>query len=218
MSSEGFLGRSRYIDESQLPNMDTESSGSSKKGSSDSDVGEENNSNVPVSGTEQGETKANTPKQVETEVYVASIITAEPMLGKDEEINKGDANQEDRTQLADEKRSESQLKSEQTEERQKPALDLLRSVLDADVDNTTTSGDPEYKEGHLRDATLIPVDALENNLGMLKKVKDKKIIVYCRSGSRSVVASRILEKNGFTPLNVKGGIIQLMGAKAEIVK
>ena len=76
----------------------------------------------------------------------------------------------------------------------------------------------EYKEGHLRDATLIPVQALASNLGMLKQDKNKKIIVYCRTGSRSVSASRILEENGFTPLNVKGGIIQLMGAKAEIVK
>ena len=76
----------------------------------------------------------------------------------------------------------------------------------------------EYKEGHLRDATLIPVQALADNLGMLKQDKGKKIIVYCRTGSRSVGASRILEANGFTPLNVKGGIIQLMGAKAEIVK
>ena len=77
---------------------------------------------------------------------------------------------------------------------------------------------PEYKEGHLRDATLIPVDALESNLGMLKMDKNKRIIVYCRSGSRSVAASRILESNGFTPLNVKGGIIELMGAKATLVK
>ena len=76
----------------------------------------------------------------------------------------------------------------------------------------------EYKEGHLRDATLIPVDALANNLGMLKQDKNKKIIVYCRSGSRSVSASRILEEHGFTPLNVKGGIIQLMAEKVEIVK
>ncbi len=76
----------------------------------------------------------------------------------------------------------------------------------------------EYKSGHLRDATLIPVQALSENLGMLKQDKDKKIIVYCRTGSRSVSASRILEKNGFTPLNVKGGIIQLIGAKAELVK
>ena len=76
----------------------------------------------------------------------------------------------------------------------------------------------EFKSGHLRGATLIPVQALDKNLGMLKQDKDKKIIVYCRTGSRSVSASRILEKNGFTPLNVKGGIIQLIGAKAELVK
>jgi len=76
----------------------------------------------------------------------------------------------------------------------------------------------EYKEGHLRDATLIPVSALANNLGMLKQDKNKKVIVYCRTGNRSVAASRILKENGFTPLNVKGGIIQLMGQKVEIVK
>jgi rhodanese-related sulfurtransferase len=76
----------------------------------------------------------------------------------------------------------------------------------------------EFKSGHLRGATLIPVQALDENLGMLEQDKDKKIIVYCRTGSRSVSASRILEKNGFTPLNVKGGIIQLIGAKAELVK
>jgi rhodanese-related sulfurtransferase len=76
----------------------------------------------------------------------------------------------------------------------------------------------EYKSGHLRNATLIPVQALSTNLGMLKQDKNKKIIVYCRTGSRSVSASRILEAHGFTPLNVKGGIIQLIGAKAELVQ
>lgn len=76
----------------------------------------------------------------------------------------------------------------------------------------------EYKEGHLRDATLIPVQALEQNLGMLKQDKHKKILVYCRSGSRSVSASRILESHGFTPVNIKGGILALKAAKVEIVK
>jgi len=76
----------------------------------------------------------------------------------------------------------------------------------------------EYKEGHLRDATLIPVQALSENLGMLKQDKNKKIIVYCRTGSRSVGASRILEKYGFTPINVKGGILDLKNAGIEIVK
>jgi len=76
----------------------------------------------------------------------------------------------------------------------------------------------EYKEGHLRDATLIPVQALAQNLGMLKQDKNKKIIVYCRTGNRSVSASRILEENGFTPLNVKGGILNLQRDGVEVVK
>jgi len=76
----------------------------------------------------------------------------------------------------------------------------------------------EYKSGHLRDATLIPLQELKQNLGMLKQDKNKQIIVYCKTGSRSVSASRILEENGFTPLNVKGGIIQLKDANAKVVQ
>jgi len=62
----------------------------------------------------------------------------------------------------------------------------------------------EYAPEHIAGATLIPVQVLSENLSKL--AKDKKIIVYCHSGARSVAASRILTQNGFTPLNVKGGI------------
>jgi len=74
----------------------------------------------------------------------------------------------------------------------------------------------EYKTGHLKDAKLIPLKSLSNNLKMLKI--DKKIIVYCRTGSRSTSASHILNQNGFTPLNVRGGIEKLIDAKATIVR
>ena len=76
----------------------------------------------------------------------------------------------------------------------------------------------EYKEGHLRNATLIPVGALTQNLGMLTQDKNKKILVYCRTGNRSISASRILEENGFVPINVKGGILSLQAAGITIVK
>ena len=76
----------------------------------------------------------------------------------------------------------------------------------------------EYKEGHLKDAKLIPLQTLSGNLNMLKADKDKKIIVYCRSGNRSVAASRILASHGFTPLNVKGGILSLQAAGVVPVK
>lgn len=64
----------------------------------------------------------------------------------------------------------------------------------------------EFAQDHIEGSTLIPVQVLSENLSQLQSVKDKKIIVYCHSGNRSVVASRILAKNGFSPLNVKGGI------------
>jgi len=63
----------------------------------------------------------------------------------------------------------------------------------------------EFKaDGHLANAKLIPVGQLSKNLNMLDK--SKKVLVYCRSGSRSVHATRILVSNGFTPLNMSGGI------------
>jgi len=63
----------------------------------------------------------------------------------------------------------------------------------------------EFKtDGHLANAKLIPVGQLSKNLNMLDK--SKKVLVYCRSGGRSVHATRVLVSNGFTPLNMSGGI------------
>ncbi len=64
----------------------------------------------------------------------------------------------------------------------------------------------EFKhDGHIENAKLIPLGELANNLNMLDK--SKKVLVYCRSGSRSVSASRILGNNGFNVVNMKGGIM-----------
>ena len=98
----------------------------------------------------------------------------------------------------------------------KQAITLIENDVNAALLDVRTI--KEYKEGHLRNATLIPLQALAQNLGMLKQNKDKKILVYCASGNRSVSASRILEKNGFTPINIKGGLMSLQGLGIEIVK
>ncbi|MDD5160084.1 MAG: rhodanese-like domain-containing protein [Sulfuricurvum sp.] len=66
----------------------------------------------------------------------------------------------------------------------------------------------EFAQEHIEGATLIPVQVLSERLAKLQGVKEKQIIVYCHSGNRSAVASRILVKKGFVPLNVKGGITQ----------
>lgn len=64
----------------------------------------------------------------------------------------------------------------------------------------------EFAEEHIEGATLIPLDALNDSVGKLQEVKKKKIVVYCKSGMRSVAASRILTNNSFVPLNLEGGI------------
>lgn len=66
----------------------------------------------------------------------------------------------------------------------------------------------EFTQGHIEGATLIPLQTLDKNLALIANVKNHKIIVYCHSGTRSIAASRILVKNGFTPLNLKGGITE----------
>ena len=98
----------------------------------------------------------------------------------------------------------------------KQALHLLENDDNVTLLDVRTIA--EYKEGHLSDATLIPVQTLSKNIEMLKTKKNKKILVYCRTGSRSIAASRILEKYGFTPVNIKGGIIQLVKAGVTLVK
>lgn len=65
----------------------------------------------------------------------------------------------------------------------------------------------EYDEGHIEGSTLIPVDELESRLSEIEEYKDKPILVYCRSGNRSVTASNILINNEFTKVhNLLGGI------------
>ncbi len=67
----------------------------------------------------------------------------------------------------------------------------------------------EYQSGHLANATLIPVQELEQRLADLPADKERTVLVYCRSGNRSVSAAKILGRQGYKKiLNLKGGILE----------
>ena len=52
---------------------------------------------------------------------------------------------------------------------------------------------------------LIPMGDVMDNLDKISK--EKKVVVYCRSGNRSGVITKTLETKGFTNVyNMKGGI------------
>ena len=77
----------------------------------------------------------------------------------------------------------------------------------------------EYKEGHISNAINIPVQILGQQLDKLKNFKDKKILVYCRSGHRSAIASQILDRAGFKNVyNLKGGLFEWKASGLPLVK
>ena len=69
----------------------------------------------------------------------------------------------------------------------------------------------EHKIKSIPDTDCIPVQEIEKRIVELDKYRDKKIIVYCRSGNRSGTATKILNENGFTAFNLLGGMNEWNG-------
>jgi len=66
----------------------------------------------------------------------------------------------------------------------------------------------ERKEENIKGSLHIPLPEINNKAAELKKFKDKEIICYCRTGSRSLNAASKLKKHGFTVANLRGGIMR----------
>lgn len=58
----------------------------------------------------------------------------------------------------------------------------------------------EFKSGHIQGAVNIPLNQVRHKVQELKK-KNQVVITYCRSGSRSAIAARILKKSGVEAYN-----------------
>ena len=65
----------------------------------------------------------------------------------------------------------------------------------------------EYDSGHIPGAILIPYTEIENKAIEMLPDKDAQILVYCRSGRRSKIASESLAKLGYTNIKEFGGMI-----------
>ena len=73
----------------------------------------------------------------------------------------------------------------------------------------------EYDEGHIENAILIPEYEITDRAEKEIPEKDTLILVYCRSGRRSKIASDALVQLGYTNVKEFGGIIDW---QYEIVK
>lgn len=73
----------------------------------------------------------------------------------------------------------------------------------------------EFNEGHIANAILIPEYEIAERAEKELPDKNQLILVYCRSGRRSKIASQALADLGYTNVKEFGGIIDW---KYEVVK
>ena len=81
----------------------------------------------------------------------------------------------------------------------KEAYKLIDSAIVIDVREKY-----EYNSGHIKGAINLPLAEIQTNEINLKK--DDKIIVYCKSGSRSKMAAEALAELGYKHVYDLGGI------------
>lgn len=65
----------------------------------------------------------------------------------------------------------------------------------------------EYKEGHIPGAMVIPVEVIAQEAEKALPDKDALILLYCRSGRRSLNAAKTLVDMGYTNVRDFGGIL-----------
>ena len=84
-----------------------------------------------------------------------------------------------------------------------------KSIMDTESDYIIIDArtDEEFAEGHIKGAILIPEYEIADRAEKELKDKDALILVYCRSGRRSKIASEELVKLGYTNVKEFGGII-----------
>ena len=97
-----------------------------------------------------------------------------------------------------------------TAEEAKKIMDTKEDYVILDVREKS-----EYDEGHIKGAILIPHDEIEKRAEEIIPDKNTLLLVYCRSGRRSKIASEALVELGYTNIREFGGIIDW---KYEVVK
>jgi rhodanese-related sulfurtransferase len=85
----------------------------------------------------------------------------------------------------------------------------LKSWLDKNEAALIDVREPfEYKESYIEKAINIPLSQLLINIHKISDLKNKKIVLQCKTGIRSMMGCQALEKEGFEQdmWNLEGGI------------
>lgn len=75
--------------------------------------------------------------------------------------------------------------------------------------------DEEFAGGHLEGATQIVHTDIVSGVARLGLAKDTPIVLYCRSGNRSGIATRALEAEGYTQVTNAGAYTDLVALQTQ---
>ena len=84
-----------------------------------------------------------------------------------------------------------------------------KAIMDTEEDYIIVDArtEEEFAEGHIENAILIPEYEIATRAKKELPDKEQLILVYCRSGRRSKIASEELVKLGYSNVKEFGGII-----------
>lgn len=87
--------------------------------------------------------------------------------------------------------------------------DEAKSIIDSGTPHIILDvrTNQEYDMGHIPGAIVIPVEEITESAPSILTDKNALILVYCRSGNRSKVASEALANMGYSNVREFGGII-----------
>ena len=99
--------------------------------------------------------------------------------------------------------------NEKTPTYEQITAEQAKTIMDTEKDYVIIDArtEEEFAEGHIENAILIPEYEIKDRAEKELPDKEQLILVYCRSGRRSKIASDELVKLGYTNVKEFGGII-----------
>jgi molybdopterin/thiamine biosynthesis adenylyltransferase/rhodanese-related sulfurtransferase len=98
-------------------------------------------------------------------------------------------------------------------------FEAAEEIEAGDVVLVDTREPHEYEEAHLEGARLVPPGVLEDEIGSVVPDRERRVLLYCRTGNRSGKAAEQMTALGYSNVaNVEGGILAWQAQGLPVVE
>lgn len=101
------------------------------------------------------------------------------------------------------------MAEEQGNEPREVSREEARQMIDEGAQLVDVRADHEWEAGHIGGAKHVPLPELPQRTGEIDK--DRPVVVYCRGGNRSSMATAALNDAGFDAVKLSEGIVGWSG-------